>query len=101
MSDVEYDVWMAMVSMVNGTLMAKRGRDHVKECRGRGHLLSGRTHSRSARLEPPYFDFNVLGVKCGPIRRADSPRGRRRGESIMSKAPAARGRSLVQPLELG
>jgi hypothetical protein len=34
MDDVEYDLRMAMVSMVNGALMAKGGRSQVNECRG-------------------------------------------------------------------
>jgi hypothetical protein len=65
MGDVEYDLGVAMFSMVNGTLMAKDGRDQVNEPPMAGHGLGTNASCRqSASLASAYFDFNVLGVKC-------------------------------------
>jgi hypothetical protein len=66
--DVEYGLKEASISMVNGTLMAKCARDQVNESRALRHLIS----TNGARLAigksgTLYFDFNVLGPKCGPI----------------------------------
>ena len=100
--DVEYDLRMAMVSMVNGTLMAKgEGRRVSERPRPRYLLRTDGPRGRSARLALPYFDLNVLGVKCGPIRLGNSARARRRDESNMSRARGKRALLTVQPLELG
>jgi len=68
MGDVEYDLKKASIYMVNGTLMAKSGRDRVNESRALRHLVStNRPGVAGGKTKALYSDFNVHGLKCGPI----------------------------------
>src|ERR1700733_8407012 len=56
--DVEYDPNEARISMVNGTLMAKCGRDQVNESRALRHLIS--TNGPGWRLANPRLCIPIL-----------------------------------------
>jgi hypothetical protein len=65
--DFEYDLGKASISMVNGTLMAKWGWDRVNESRALPSDQYERARLAIGKSDALYSDFNVPGLKCGPI----------------------------------